>query len=68
MIAAVPKSYLDSSHHAQNPRTRFNTKGHALFPWCDRTQAAFAPVVFIVLSSLNGGSLHAARATLDYKR
>lgn len=39
-----------------------------LFARRDRTQAAMARGVVLVQSSLNGGSLHAARAALDYRR
>lgn len=39
-----------------------------LFVRRDRTQAALAQGVVMVQSSLDGGSLHAARAALDYQR
>lgn len=39
-----------------------------LFARRDRTQAALAHGVIMVQSSLDGGSLHAARAALDYRR
>lgn len=39
-----------------------------LFARRDRTQAALAHGVIMVQSSLDGGSLHAARAALDYQR
>jgi DNA processing protein len=47
----------------------FGQEPHApLFARRDRTQAGLAHGVIMVQSSLNGGSLHAARAALDYER
>lgn len=47
----------------------FGQEPHApLFARRDRTQAALAHGVIMVQSSLDGGSLHAARAALDYQR